>query len=96
MPGELNITATLLGPENRTVVGARSTDTSNELDLITMNYDIRVFSNETAYNLSFTQVNSMDVVDDYSITAEVSFTIKFTCLYMPWLNVTSWVVATLD
>ena len=76
MPGELNITSTLLGPENRTIVGSQSKDDTNELDLITMNFDIRVFSNETAYNLRFTQVNSLDVVDDYTIIAEVSFKIK--------------------
>ena len=80
MPGELNIISTLLGPENRTLVGSRSDNDTTGLGLITLDFDIRVFSNETAYNLSFTQVNSMDVVDDYSITAEVSFTV--TCRWV--------------
>ena len=70
MPGELSISSTLLGPENRTLVDTRSAN--NGLDLVTLDFDIRVFSNETAYNLSFTQVDTMDVVEDYSITAQVS------------------------
>ena len=70
MPGELSISSTLLGPENRTLVDTQSAN--NGLDLVTLDFDIRVFSNETAYNLSFTQVDTMDVVEDYSITAQVS------------------------
>ena len=76
MPGEIHITSTLLGPEKRTLVGSQGDHNTTGLDLITLNFEIRVFSNETAYNLSFTQVNRLDVVDDYSIIAEVSFTIK--------------------
>ena len=76
MPGEFNITPTLLGPENRTLVGSQSDNDITELDLITLNFDIRVFSNETAYHLSFTQINRLDVVDDYTIIAKVSFKIK--------------------
>ena len=72
MPGELSISSTLLGPENRTLVRTRSAN--NGLDLIPLDFDISVFSNETVYNLSFIQINNMDVVQDYSVTAQVSFT----------------------
>ena len=82
MPGELNITSTLLGPKNRTLVGSRSDNDTTGLGLITLDFDIRVFSNETVYNLSFTQVNSTDVVTEYSITAEVSFTVRWVVVHV--------------
>ena len=42
------------------------------LSLIVQDFDIAIF-NDTTYNLSFTQINSMEDIEDYSITAEVSF-----------------------
>ena len=81
MPGELNINSTLLGPENRTLVESRSTNDTSGLGLITLDFDIRVFSNDTAYNLSFTQLNAMDVFEDYSITAQVSLLCDMSVLY---------------
>ena len=72
MPGELSINYTLLGPENRTLVESRSANDTSGLDLVLLDFDIRVFSNDTVYNLSFTQVNDMDIFEEYSITAEVS------------------------
>ena len=76
MPGELDINYALLGPENRTLVESRRSNDSTELGLITLDFDIRVFSNDTLYNLSFTQVNEMDVFEEYSITAQVSLAIR--------------------
>lgn len=72
MPGELYINSTLLGPETRTLAEPVE-QADGGLSLITQSFDIAVFSNDTAYNLSFTQVNSMEDIEDYSITAEVSF-----------------------
>lgn len=76
MPGELNITYDLLGPENRTLARVVQGD---GLNLILMDFDIVIFSDTTAYNLTFTQIDAMDVVDEYNITAEVSFIV--------WLSV---------
>lgn len=79
MPGELNITFDLLGPENRTLAGVASED-DNGLNLFTDGGDILIFSNDTLYNVRFIQLNDMDVVDEYTIFAEVNFTIAVLCL----------------
>ena len=76
MPGELNINYNLLGPENRTLVESRSTNNTSGLDLIVLDFDIRVFSNDTVYNLIFTQVNDMDIFEEYSLTVQVSLAIR--------------------
>ena len=82
MPGEVNISSILIGPENRTLAEQVVQRADNELDLILAGSDIISFSNETAYDLNFTQVDGMDV-DEYYITAEVSFTYK--TAYMLWI-----------
>ena len=84
MPGEVIVNYTLLGPENRTLNEEVIQNADGGLDLILEGFDILSFSNETVYNLNFTQVNDMDMVEDYSITAEVSFKISLCC----WLLLT--------
>ena len=74
VPGELNITFALLGPDNRTLVNQIvENSTDGELELITRGFEIITFSNNTVYDLNFTQVNDMDIYENYSIAAEVSF-----------------------
>lgn len=70
VPGELNITYTLLGSEDRTLAQVVSQQ-GDELNLLDTS-DILIFSNITFYNLSFTQLNDADVVEEYNVTAEVS------------------------
>ena len=75
VPGELNITYALLGPENRTLVNQVVVEnrTNGELEFIRQGFEIITFTNNTFYDLNFTQVNDMDIYDDYFIAAEVSF-----------------------
>ena len=70
MPGEVIVNSSLIGPENRTLAVIQRAD--GDLDLILETFDILTFSDETAYDLNFTQVDRTDI-DEYSITAEVSF-----------------------
>ena len=72
MPGEITICYELLGPMNRTLAGAVRQQVSGELNLILEDVEIITFTNNTAYNLSWTQNNTMDIVDDYFAMAEVS------------------------
>ena len=85
VPGELNISYELLGPENRTLAGVIQ-QSSDELNLITGNVDIVVFTNVTQYNLTWVQLDDTDVVDNYYITAEVSLKIDIAtltvCMYL--------------
>ena len=73
VPSEVIINSTLTGPENRTLAEQVIQRADNELDLILQGFDIIAFSNETAYDLNFTQVDGMEI-DEYSITAVVSLT----------------------
>ena len=81
MPGEVNITSMLIGPENRTLAVQVVQQTDNQLDLILEGFDIVTFSNETAYDLNFTQVDGTDI-DEYFITAMVSLTLLYSLMKM--------------
>ena len=75
MPGEFSISSALLGPVNRTLAGPVRRQIGDGLNLIIEDVDIIAFTNNTVYNLSWTQINSMDIVDDYFAMAEVSLKI---------------------
>jgi len=69
-PGNVMIDSGLIGADNRTLSGVTQ-NVGGALNLITIGFDIVVFSNTTVFNLSWTPVNDMDIVDDYIIMAEV-------------------------
>ena len=72
VPGEINITAELIGGENRTL--SMVFQDSNDFNLVIFGVDILVFSNKTFINVSWYQSIDMDIVDDYIFSADVSNT----------------------
>ena len=77
VPGEINITAKVIGAENGTLSMAE--EDNGVFNLVIPGTDILIFS-KTFINLTWYEKNDMDIVDDYILSANVS--VRFICFPM--------------